>query len=94
MKINRIHAVIGFLLIVVPLLGFGRTFKNGFSIFGGVLILYFAIRSIHGEYRKKHRRPHRHDTFVEGRPPEVKPKESESSDQAEASKSSDLDSSI
>lgn len=72
MKINRIHAVVGFLLIVVPLLGFGRTFKYGFSIFGGAVILYFAMQSIHFEYRKKHKRPHRHDTFVESRPPEPK----------------------
>ena len=76
MKINRIHALIGFLLIIIPLLGVGRTFKYGFSIFGGVVILYFAIRSIHSEYRKKHGRPSRHDSFVESRPPEPKsPKE-------------------
>jgi hypothetical protein len=72
MKINRIHATLGFLLIVVPLLGFGHDFKNGFSIFSGTVILFFAVQSIQNEYRKKHRRPMRHDSFVEGRPPEPK----------------------
>lgn len=68
MKLNRIHAIIGFLLIIVPFLGFTRELKYGFSIIGGAVILYFAINSIHIELRKKHRRPHRHDTFVESRP--------------------------
>ncbi len=72
MKINRIHATLGFLLIVVPLLGFGHDFKNGFAIFSGTVILFFAVQSIQHEYRKKHRRPMRHDSFVEGRPPESK----------------------
>ncbi len=72
MKINRIHAVLGILLVLVPILGFGHTFKNGFSIFSGVVILFFAIQSIHHEYKKKHRRPSRHDSFVEGRPPEAR----------------------
>jgi len=72
MKINRIHAVIGFFLVIVPLLGFGHAFKNGFSIFAGAVILFFAIQSIQNEFRKKNRRPLRHDTFVEGKPPETK----------------------
>lgn len=74
MKINRIHAVVGFLLVIIPLLGFGHAFKNGFSIFAGAVILFFAVQSIQNEFRKKHRRPLRHDTFVEGRPPEQKTK--------------------
>lgn len=68
MKLNRIHAIIGFLLVIMPFLGFGRDFKYGFSITCGAVILYFAINSIHIELRKKHRKPHRHDTFVESKP--------------------------
>jgi hypothetical protein len=75
MKINRIHATLGFLLVVVPLLGFGHAFKNGFSIFAGAVILFFAVQSIQNEFHKKHRRPQRHDTFVEGKPPEPKTEE-------------------
>ncbi len=75
MKINRIHAAVGILLVLIPILGFGHTFKNGFSILAGVVILFFAIQSIHHEYKKKHKRPHRHDTFVEGRPPEARAEE-------------------
>lgn len=88
MKINRIHAVLGSLLVVVPILGFGHTVKNGFSIFAGTVILFFAIQSIHHEYKKRHRRPHKHDTFVEGRPSRdtvnatVAPTDRQSSDHA------------
>lgn len=68
MKINRIHAVLGFLLLIMPLLGFGHVFNYAFSMLCGATILYFAMRSIHIEYRKKHKRYTKHDTFVEGRP--------------------------
>jgi hypothetical protein len=69
MKLNRIHAVVGLLLVLVPFTGFSREFKYGFSVVAGAVILYFAINSIHIELRKKHRKPHnRHDTFVESKP--------------------------
>ncbi len=68
MKLNRIYAIIGSLLVLVPFLGFTREFKYGFSVLAGAIILYFAINSIHIELRKKHRRPHRYDTFVENKP--------------------------
>jgi len=42
--------------------------KYGFSVVAGAIILYFAINSIHTELRKKHRRPSKHDTFVESKP--------------------------
>lgn len=67
MKINRIHAVIGFLLIVVPLLGFTRGFKYGFSILSGAVILYFAMVSIHTEIKKKQKN-RKYDSFVENKP--------------------------
>ena len=80
MKINRIHAALGILLVLIPLLGFGHVFKNAFAMIAGGVILFFAVQSIHHEYKKKHRRPHRHDTFVEGRPPEPKVEDSPHSD--------------
>jgi len=75
MKLNRIHAIVGFVLVIVPFLGFTREFKYGISVVAGAIILYFAINSIHIELRKKHRRPHRHDTFVEGKPSKAIEKE-------------------
>ena len=69
MKLNRIHAIIGLLLVLVPFMGFTREFKYGFSVLAGAVLLYFALISIHTELKKKqHRRPHRHDTFVESKP--------------------------
>ena len=68
MKLNRIHAIIGLLLVIVPFMGFTREFKYGFSVLSGTVLLYFAITSIHIELKKKHRKPHRHDTFVESKP--------------------------
>ena len=70
MKLSRIHAIIGLLLVLVPFMGFTREFKYGFMAVAGAVILYFALTSIHIELRKKHRRPHRHDTFVENKPAE------------------------
>ncbi len=74
MKLNRIHAVVGTVLVLVPFTGFTRDIKYGFMIVGGAVILYFAVNSIHIELRKKHRRPHRHDTFVEGKPKKTEQK--------------------
>ena len=68
MKLNRIHAIIGLLLVLVPFTGLTRDVKYGFSVVAGAIILYFAINSIHTELRKKHRRPSKHDTFVESKP--------------------------
>lgn len=75
MKLNRIHAIIGLLLVLIPFTGFTREFKYIFSTVAGAVILYFAIDSIHTELRKKHRRPSRHDTFVESKPPKISPEE-------------------
>ena len=69
MKINRLHAIIGFLLIITPLLGFTRGFKYGFSIVSGGIILYFAMLSIHAEITKKAKN-RKHDSFVENKPKE------------------------
>ncbi len=68
MKINRLHAIIGFLLVIIPFTGFTRGFKYGFAVFAGAIILYFAMRSIHEEIMKKHHRHRRHDSFVENKP--------------------------
>ena len=68
MKINRLHAILGFLLVIIPLTDFSRTFKYGFAIITGAIILFFAIQSIHRELHKKHRKPIKHDTFVESKP--------------------------
>lgn len=79
-KLNRIHAIIGLLLVLVPFMGFTREFKYGFMVVAGAVLLYFALTSIHTELNKrKHKRPHRHDSFVESKPlelqAEVKPAE-------------------
>lgn len=71
MKINRLHAIIGFLLVIIPFTGFTRGFKYGFAVFAGVVILYFAMRSIHEEIMKKHHRHRRHDSFVENKPKDL-----------------------
>ncbi|MES2409383.1 MAG: hypothetical protein V4509_03725 [Patescibacteria group bacterium] len=68
MKINRLHAIIGFLLVIIPFTGFTRGFKYGFSALAGAAILYFAMRSIHEEIMKKHHKHRRHDSFVENKP--------------------------
>lgn len=72
MKINRLHAIIGFLLIVVPLLGFGRLIKDWTTIAFGAVIFYLAMRSIHEEIMKKHHKHRRHDAFVESKPKDVR----------------------
>ncbi|MDB5204865.1 MAG: hypothetical protein JWP09_893 [Candidatus Taylorbacteria bacterium] len=68
MKINRLHAIIGFLLVIIPFTGFTRGFKYGFSALAGATILYFAMRSIHEEIMKKHHRHRKNDSFVENKP--------------------------
>ncbi|MES2059993.1 MAG: hypothetical protein V4438_03105 [Patescibacteria group bacterium] len=80
MKLNRIHAIIGLLLVLVPFTGLTRGVKYGFMVIAGSIILYFAVYSIHVELKKKHRRPHKHDSFVESKPMRPEPEaESESS---------------
>ncbi len=68
MKINRLHTIIGLLLVIIPFTGFSHGFKYGFSVVAGATILYFAMRSIHDEVMKKHHRHRKHDSFVENRP--------------------------
>jgi hypothetical protein len=74
MKINRLHAIIGFLLVLVPLLGFGRIIKDWTAIVLGAVILYLALRSIHDEIMKKYHKHRRHDSFVESRPRDAREK--------------------
>ena len=68
MKINRIHAILGFLLVIIPFTGFTRGFKYGVSVLAGAVILYFAMRSIHEEIMKRHGKHKRHNAFVENKP--------------------------
>lgn len=68
MKINRLHAIIGFLLVIVQFTDFSSRFKGIFDGLAGALILYFAMRSIHDEVMKKHHKHRKHDSFVENRP--------------------------
>ncbi len=76
MKINRLHAIIGFFLVVIPFTGFGHRFTYVFSVIAGGTILYFAMRSIHDEIMKKHHRHRRNDSFVENRPKDSSKNES------------------
>lgn len=71
MKINRLHAIIGFLLVIVQFTDFSSRFKGVFDGLAGALILYFAMRSIHEEIMKKHHKHRKHDSFVENRPKET-----------------------
>lgn len=73
MKINRLHAIIGFLLIVIPFTGFTRGFKYGTSVVFGATILYFAMKSIHLEVVKKQYKYRKHDSFVESKPKDIVP---------------------
>lgn len=68
MKINRIHTILGFLLVIIPFTGFTRGFKYGVSVVAGAIILYFAMRSIHEEIMKRHGKHRRHNSFVENKP--------------------------
>ncbi len=68
MKINRVHVVVGIFLVLIPLTGVTQGFKNWSSILAGVVILYFAMRSIHSEITKRQSRHRRSDSFVESRP--------------------------
>lgn len=68
MKINRLHTIIGLLLVIIPFTGFTRGFKYGFSVVAGGAILFFAMKSIHQEIMKKQGRHKRHDSFVESKP--------------------------
>lgn len=68
MKINRLHTIIGLLLVIIPFTGFTRGFKYGFSVVAGGAILFFAMKSIHQEVMKKQVRHRRHDSFVESKP--------------------------
>jgi hypothetical protein len=70
MKINRLHTIIGLLLILIPFTGFTRGFKYGFSVVAGGVILFFAMKSIHQEVMKKQHRYKRHDSYAESKPRE------------------------
>ncbi len=71
MKINRLHTIIGLLLVIVPFTDFTRGFKYGVSVISGIIIVYFAMRSIHLEITKKQSRHRKHDSFVESKPKHI-----------------------